>query len=107
MKKIYITLCIISLAVLFATASQADAGLLTIREILTRCGQALFLMGYSVSGLYRWEARAEELRRREARRADKRAAYYAPIEIEMPQPRPAAFRAMPAAGNSNLQRFAA
>ena len=38
MKKIYITFCIISLAILFATASQADAGLLTIREILTRCG---------------------------------------------------------------------
>lgn len=107
MKKVYITICIISLAVLFATASQADAGLLTIREILTRCGQAFLLMGYSVSGLYRWEARAEELRRREARRADKRAAYYAPIEIEMPQPRPAALRALPAASSSTPQRFAA
>ena len=107
MKKIYITFCIISLAILFATASQADAGLLTIRAILTRCGQAFLLLGYSASGLYRWEARAEELRRREARRADKRAAYYAPIEIEMPQPRPAAIRALPASAKQQTQRFAA
>ena len=106
MKKIYITLCIFSFAMLFAVAGQADAGLLTIREILIRCGQALLLMGYSISGLYRWEARAEELRRREARRADMRAAYYAPIEIDAPQPRPAALRALPATAKQ-AQRFAA
>ncbi|MBQ8143623.1 MAG: hypothetical protein IJ452_07970 [Butyricicoccus sp.] len=106
MKKIYITLCIISFAVLFATAAQADAGLLAIREILNRCGQAFLLMGWSVSGLYRWEARAEELRRREARRADMRAAYYAPIEIDVPQPHPAALRALPASAQQ-VQRSAA
>lgn len=107
MKKIYITLCIISFAFLFAIAAQTDAGLLSIREILTRCGQALLLMAYSISGLYRWEARAKELRRREARRADMRAAYYAPIEIGAPQPRPAALRALPASAGPQMQRFAA
>lgn len=105
MKKVYITICILSFAFLLAIAAQTDAGLLSFREILTRCGQALFLMGYSVSGLYRWEARAEELRRREARRADLRAAYYAPIEIDAPQPQKAALRALPS--SAKLQRFAA
>ena len=106
MKKVYITLCILSFAFLLAIAAQTDAGLLSIREIMSRCAQALLLMGYSVSGLYRWEARAEELRRREARREALREAYYAPLEIDaMPQPQKPALRALPA--SAKLQRFAA
>lgn len=107
MKKIYITLCIISFVFLFAVAAQADAGLLSIREILTRSAQALLLMAYSLSGLYRWEARAEELRRREARREAQRAAYYAPIEIDLPKPQPTALRALSSSSKQPAQRFAA
>lgn len=79
MKRIYITICILSVLFLFATACQADAGLLSLTEILSRSAQALLALLYAISGLYRWERRAEELRRRAARRAALHAAYCAPI----------------------------
>ncbi len=85
MKKVYITISILSFGFLLMTAAQADAGLLAFGEILTRCGQALLAMAYGLSGLYRWESRAAELARREARRANMRAAYYAPIELSEPR----------------------
>ena len=87
MKKIYITICILSFAFLFATASQADAGALAVADIVERCVQSLLLLAYGLSGLYRWERRARELRRRAARRADLRAAYYAPVVYDTDQPR--------------------
>ena len=69
MKKIYITICILSFAFLFATASQADAGTLAVADIVERCVQSLLLLAYGLSGLYRWERRllrAHRLRRRPA-----------------------------------------
>lgn len=91
MKKIYITICILSFVILFSAACQADAGALALDEVVRRCVQGLSGLLFGLGGLYRWESRARELRRRAARRADMRAAYEAPIAYDE---RPA--RALPA-----------